>query len=90
MTNLRPQHTSKVGKAPQPAGLEVMRLAPEERQWFEAEALSIYGSMVNAGATLQQTLAAIYLSGMRAAQAALEDHEEIASTTVPSENQLHS
>lgn len=64
---LQPQHSSAINKDIKPKGMDVTKIAPEARKFVEAEALSIFTSMTNAGASLQQTLLAIYLSGMSAA-----------------------
>lgn len=44
-----------------------VNLPPDMRAFVEAEALDIFTTMVNGGCTLQQTLTAIFLSGMNAA-----------------------
>jgi len=70
-----PQHPSRIGGFGglcAPIGFGVMRLSTQDRVFIESEAISIYTDMVNAGATLQQTLTAVYLSGMRAANIALD------------------
>lgn len=48
-------------------------LGPEQREMIERIALSIYTDMVNAGATVQETLAAVYLSGSENALAAYRE-----------------
>lgn len=40
----------------------------EMREFIEAEAIDIFATMTNGGCTFQQALAAIFLSGMNAAQ----------------------
>ena len=74
MNKLRPQHPSKIGRPPRPTGLQITRLGVEGRMMIESIALDIFTDMTNAGATLQQTLAAIYLSGAENALEALKDH----------------
>lgn len=68
MTALHPQHRSTLGRQPKPSSMAVARLGEDQRRFIEAEALSIFTDMVNAGATLQQTLAAVFMSGMSAAR----------------------
>lgn len=70
---LKPQHKSKVGRPPRPRGMETTRIGVEGRELIEQIALDIFTDMSNAGATLQQTLAAIYLSGVENALAATKD-----------------
>lgn len=53
--------------------MQATRLGVESREMIEAIALEIFTDMSNAGATLQQTLAAIYLSGMENALEASRD-----------------
>ena len=50
-----------------PAGMERTQLTREQRVLIETEALDIFTTMTNGGCTLQQSLAAIFLSGMNAA-----------------------
>lgn len=54
-----------------PRGLDCASLPDETRVFIEHEVLDIYSRMVNAGCSLQQTLTAVFLSGMRAASAAM-------------------
>jgi hypothetical protein len=49
------------------------RVPPEVWEAMEDIALGIFTDMVNSGATLQQTLASIYLSGMENALSALKE-----------------
>ena len=52
-----------------PRGMEKARLGSREmREFIEAEAIDIFTSMANGGCTFQQSLAAIFLSGMSAAE----------------------
>lgn len=69
---LAPRHHSALKrKSPlRPSGLSCTLLPDETRMFIEAETLDIYARMVNAGCSLQQTLSAIYLSGMNAAMEA--------------------
>lgn len=67
MAELQAQHHSKVGTMPKPRNMEIARMSPDTRRFIENEALSIFTDMSNQGASLQQTLAAIFLSGMNAA-----------------------
>lgn len=64
---LQPQHSSAINKTIKPKGMDITKLPPEARKFVEAEALSIFTAMTNSGASLQQTLSAIFLSGMSAA-----------------------
>lgn len=75
MSKLHAQHFSTIGKTPRPKNMERTKLAPEHRMFVEELALSIFTDMVNSGATIQQTLAAIYLSGAENALAAKEDEQ---------------
>ena len=68
MTALQAPHRSRVGKRSQPKCLESTRLPDDVRMMVEQEALDIFTSMSNAGQPLSKTLAAIFLSGMNAAQ----------------------
>jgi hypothetical protein len=69
---LRAQHHSVLRRqrVPNPRGMASMDMAPDTRMFVEQEALAIFTDMVNGGATFQQALAAIFLSGMSAAKAA--------------------
>lgn len=69
---LKAQHHSVLSKKtlPRPYGMARMDLPPDQRMFIEQEALEIFTVMVNGGATFQQALAAIYLSGMSAAKEA--------------------
>jgi len=52
-----------------PRGMEIARLGSKEmREFVEAEAIDIFTTMTNGGCTFQQSLAAIFLSGMNAAE----------------------
>jgi hypothetical protein len=51
--------------------MEMARLGSKEmREFIEAEAIDIFTTMTNGGCTFQQSLAAIFLSGMNAAESA--------------------
>lgn len=70
---LKPQLASTLRRRSQPPrGLSRTALPAETRIFIEAETLDIYTSMVNAGSSLQETLTAIFLSGMSAAHAAIQ------------------
>jgi hypothetical protein len=56
-----------------PRGMACISLPADHRECIERIALSIYTDMVNAGATLQETLAAVYLSGSENAVQAMKD-----------------
>jgi hypothetical protein len=68
MTPLR----SVRSKGSRPQGLAQVQISRDQRVFIETEALEIFTQMVNGGATLQQTLAAVFLSGMNAAKEALK------------------
>jgi hypothetical protein len=63
----RHQSTLKRSRSMKPRGLDCASLPDEVRVFIEHEVLDIYSRMVNAGCSLQQTLTAIYLSGMSVA-----------------------
>ena len=67
MTPLQAPHRSLTGRRGRPRGLESTLLPDEARLMIETEALDIFTSMSNAGQPLSKTLAAIFLSGMNAA-----------------------
>jgi hypothetical protein len=52
------------------------RVPPEVREAMEDITLGIFTDMVNSGATLQQTLASIYLSGVENALSALKEGQD--------------
>jgi|DEB19_MinimDraft_2_1074335.scaffolds.fasta_scaffold97442_2 hypothetical protein len=67
---LHPMHESMMqriqqmrGASIRPVGMARIFIDSDTRKCIEGIALSIYTDMVNAGATLQETLAAVYLSG---------------------------
>ena len=65
---IRPLHASAlVSPKVRPRGMTRAHIAPELRLEIETQALSIFEDMTNAGCSLQQTLSAIFLSGMNAA-----------------------
>lgn len=77
---LRPMHRSvrefqerARGFRPRPANMNTVALPSEHREFIEQLALSIFTDMVNSGATLQETLAAVYLSGSENALAAYRE-----------------
>ncbi len=51
------------GFRPRPRDMSVIVMPTEARECIESIALDIYTDMVNSGASLQETLAAVYLSG---------------------------
>ena len=52
-----------------PRGISNVQLGSREmREFIEAEAIDIFTTMTNGGCTFQQSLAAIFLSGMNAAE----------------------
>jgi len=58
------------GFRPRPQGMSIVTLPSEARECIESIALGIFTDMVNSGASLQETLAAVYLSGSENALAA--------------------
>ena len=58
-----------------PGSMERTQLTREQRVFIETEALDIFTTMTNGGCTLQQSLAAIFLSGMNAAYNARRCHD---------------
>lgn len=64
MTPIRPTLAKRA-----PRNMEMAKLGSREmREFIEAEAISIFADMTNGGCTFQQSLAAIFLSGMNAAE----------------------
>lgn len=64
MTELHALHHSvKKSRSRSPRNMAFMHIPHSEREFIEQMALSIFTDMVNAGCSLQATLAAIYLSG---------------------------
>ena len=77
---LRPMHRSVLekhararGYRPRPVNMSTVALPAEARECIERIALGIFTDMVNSGATLQETLAAVYLSGSESALAAYRE-----------------
>ena len=77
---LRPMHRSVLeshqrarGHRPRPVRMSTVALTSEQREFIESIALGIFTDMVNSGATLQETLAAVYLSGSENALAAYRE-----------------
>jgi hypothetical protein len=56
--------------------MELTKLPTDVRQSMEKIALEIFTDMVNSGASLQQTLTAIYLSGIHNTLAALKEEQQ--------------
>lgn len=84
---LHPMHESMVrriqqmrGASIRPVGMARIFIDSEHRQCIEGIALSIFTDMTNAGATLQETLAAVYLSGSENALMAMKTSEGGART----------
>ena len=77
---LRPMHRSVLethqrarGYRPRPVNMSTVALTSEQRECIERIALGIFTDMTNSGATLQETLAAVYLSGSENALAAYRE-----------------
>lgn len=84
---LHPMHASMLhriqqmrGASIRPVGMARIFIDSSHRQCIEGIALSIYTDMVNAGATLQETLAAVYLSGSENAMMAMKEKDGGART----------
>lgn len=58
-------------------------MPPEARECIERIALGIFTDMVNSGATLQETLAAVYLSGSENALAAYRETPNVEAERLP-------
>ena len=85
-TALKPQHHSVLRRRtiPKPRGMVSMDMEPDARAFIEQEALEIFASMTNSGATFQQSLAAVFLSGMSAGHNAKSEGADAAlSRTLP-------
>ena len=63
------------GRKLAPRNMTKMEISSDVRQQIEDTALSIFTDMTNSGATFQQTLAAIYLSGVENTVAALKEEQ---------------
>lgn len=61
------------GYLKRPLNMSTVTLTSDQRECIERIALGIFTDMVNSGATLQETLAAVYLSGSENALAAYND-----------------
>lgn len=77
---LRPMHRSVLekhqrarGYRPRPTNMSAVALTSEQRECIERIALGIFTDMTNSGATLQETLAAVYLSGSENALSAYRE-----------------
>lgn len=62
---------SAYSEKPRPHGMSRMTVTAEQRQQVERIALDIFTDMANAGCSLQETLSAIYLSGLQNAVATM-------------------
>lgn len=62
-----------LGFRPRPAGMSAIAITSEVREAIEQIALDIFTDMTNSGASLQETLAAIYLSGAEHAKAIMRE-----------------
>jgi len=71
------EHSAQVKKrgTPKPKGMSIKKVPEDVRKVMEETALNVFTDMVNSGASLQQTLAAIYLSGIENAMAIWREHE---------------
>lgn len=75
---LQSLHSSRMRRHPviRPLGMTRSNLPPEHREFLEDLSLGIFTDMVNAGATFQQALSAIYVSGMQNAIAAGSERQQ--------------
>ena len=64
---LEAQHASTINKVIKPKGMAITKIPKDAKKFIETEVLAIFTSMTNSGASLQQTLVAVYLSGMSVA-----------------------
>lgn len=72
MSEIRPLHHSMLKrKTRPPRNMSRATIPDETREMIERESLAIFADMANAGCSLQQTLSAVFLSGMAAADEAL-------------------
>lgn len=74
---LKVEHSSKRKIGLNPRQMAVMKLPPEVRGAMEQMALDIFTDMVNSGASLQQTLTAIYLSGIEHTMSSLKEAQDV-------------
>ena len=67
MSGLRPLHWSKrqQGRPISPAGLTHIEVSQEQVEALESVALDVFTDMTNSGATLQASLAAVYMTGIQ-------------------------
>lgn len=74
-TALYPIHPSvlKEGRRIHPKNMGSGVLSPDSNQAIQELVLEVFADMANAGATLHQTLTAIYLSGVNHAVAMLKE-----------------
>lgn len=76
MAKLTPIHPSMVKSrsafmaGQRPHDMDRMAVTASDRQMLESIALAIFTDMANAGCTLQETLASIYISGLQHAASA--------------------
>jgi hypothetical protein len=62
--SIRPLHASVLNRrSPSPRTMQKIRLGDDTRRFVEEHAIAIFTDMTNSGATFQQCLASIYLSG---------------------------
>lgn len=75
---LHPVHARRINpRITRVSNMASIRLGSDEaRQCIEGIALGIFTDMTNAGCTLQQTLAAIYLSGTENAVEAMKEQRD--------------
>ena len=72
MNALRPRRWSARGKSPRPWSMATVALSREQRAVIEEISLGVFTDMSNSGASLSDTLLAIYLTGAENAQAAMK------------------
>lgn len=71
------------GFRPRAVNMSTVAMPPEARECIERIALGIFTDMVNSRATLQETLAAVYLSGSENALAAYRETPNVEAERLP-------
>lgn len=64
MSNIEPRHHSMMGKRRLPRGLDRVTITDEQRVAIQSIALDVFATCANAGLSLQEILAAVYLTGL--------------------------
>jgi hypothetical protein len=61
---IEPRHASVVGKPRPPRGFDRVVITHEQREAIQRIALDVFSACANAGLSLQEILAAVYLTGL--------------------------